>query len=105
MYSMAASARLELGVMGYQASTVRPPNIRPIPAAWLPSMTILPAVAELRSRVCAVERGRLSRAQAWPATAASVLSLAAVAFLANWRATARFTSSMSMPSRWATTPT
>ena len=49
MYSVRYSHTLLLGVIGYQAATVAPPNIMPIAVASLPSIMILPSVAWARS--------------------------------------------------------
>ena len=102
---MQASHKLELGVMGYHARTVTPPKTRPSPAAWLPSMMILPAVELARRSVYAFCFGRFSRAQSYPATAACVFSAAADAFFANCLPMAFLTSSISMSRRCASTPT
>ena len=49
MYPMSASGNDEDGVMGYQATTVTPPNIAPSAAAVFPSIRIIPSVLSIRS--------------------------------------------------------
>jgi hypothetical protein len=91
-------------VIGYQASTVRPPKTAPSAAAVLPSTRIFPAVASIRRATC---RSRFSsrRPCSNPARAAATLSAAAFALLPNTLAIAPSTSGSSISSSRATTPT
>jgi hypothetical protein len=102
--AMSDSVSEEDGVMGYQATTVAPANMAPRAAAELPSMTIFPRLASIRSTRSGSFLAR-EPACSWPARAAATLSSAAFFLLPNCFWMARSTSAISMPRSRATTPT
>ena len=102
---MSVSTSEDEGVMGYQVTTVTPPNIAPRAAAAFPSMMIFPRLASIRR----ISNGSCfcsdALAYSWPARAAFTFSSAALAFFRNCLPIAASTSGISRPSSWATTPT
>ena len=69
-YALSASTSEDDGVMGYQVTTVTPPNIAPSAPAELPSIRILPRVTSIRSRRNGSRFTRLARAHSHPARTA-----------------------------------
>src|ERR1035441_4056425 len=82
--------------MGYHVTTVTPANMAPRAQAELPSMTIFPAVAFMRSTRWAALLAKVLEAKSYPARAAFQFNSAALALrLPNCLTSAFCTSSMS----------
>ena len=91
--------------MGYQVTTVTPPNIAPSAAAALPSMMIFPRFASIRRiwNGSLLLQGRLGVLEARPGRAH--VQLGGLGLLAELLGDAASASAISRPRSCATTPT
>ena len=91
--------------MGYQVTTVTPPNSAPSAPAALPSIRILPCVAFMRAARKGGRWVKLACACSHPARTAAWLSASALGFRPSWASSAFSISSSATPSSSASTPT